>query len=136
VPAALWLTRKHFNTLHEHVLCIHINVSNIPYVSAVNRVQMESFDKGFRRIELIYGFKDEIDIPATLRAIDPAFYDRHLERATYVVNRQLVQVQPGEGMSLWSKKLFVFLLRNGHPGFRAFNLPAGQVVELGSRLVL
>lgn len=136
VPVALWLTRKHFNTLHEHVLCVHVNVMNVPFVGTGRRVEMESLDKGFRRIELTYGFKDQIDIPAALRAIDPEFYDLHLKGATFFVTRHRVQVLPGPGMTLWRKKLFVFLLRNGHPGFRVFNLPAKQVVELGSSLVL
>jgi len=136
VPVSLWLTRKHFNILHEHILCVRVNVINVPYVSPEQCVQMESFGKGIRRIELTYGFKDQIDIPASLRRMDSAIYDEHLEGATFFVTRHRVQVQPGPGMSLWNKKLFVFLLRNGHPSFRAFNLPRGQVVELGSRLVL
>ena len=136
VPVSLWLTRKHFNILHEHILCVRVNVINVPYVSPEQCVQMESFGKGIRRIELTYGFKDQIDSPASLRRMDSAIYDEHLEGATFFVTRHRVQVQPGPGMSLWNKKLFVFLLRNGHPSFRAFNLPRGQVVELGSRLVL
>lgn len=136
VPEALWLTRKHFSTLHEHVLCVRVNVSNVPYVSPERRVDVVSLEKGFRRIELTYGFMDQIDIPATVREADPDFYDHQLKDATFFVTRHRVQALPGPGMTLWNKKLFVFLLRNSHPGFRAFNLPQGQVVELGSRLVL
>ena len=136
VPVALWLTRKHFQTLHEHVLCVHVNVVNVPYVSPAHRVQVESLDMGFRRMELTYGFMDLIDIPGALRAMDPDFYDLHLKVASIFVTRHRVQVLPGPRMALWRKKLFVFLLRNSHPGFRAFNLPAKQVVELGSSLVL
>lgn len=136
VPVSLWLTRKHFNILHEHILCVRVNVMNVPYVSPEQRVQTASLGKGIRRIELTYGFKDQIDIPAALMRMDSALYDEHLDGATFFVTRHRVQVQPGPGMSLWNKKLFVFLLRNGHPSFRAFNLPRGQVVELGSRLIL
>ena len=59
VPHALLHNLKHNKVLHERNLLVTIRVSEIPYVDEENRMETEILDKGFYRIGLNYGFKEE-----------------------------------------------------------------------------
>ncbi|OAL82652.1 potassium transporter Kup, partial [Acinetobacter terrae] len=76
VPHALLHNLKHNKVLHERNLLVTIRVSEIPYVDEENRMETEILDKGFYRIGLNYGFKEEPDVP---QALEKAFDTLGLE---------------------------------------------------------
>ena len=89
VPHALLHNLKHNKVLHERNLLVTIRVSEIPYVDEENRMETEILDKGFYRIGLNYGFKEEPDVP---KALEKAFDTLGLEYNLMDISLSLIHI--------------------------------------------
>lgn len=135
VPAALLHNLKHNQVLHEHVAILTVQVEEMPYVDAADRIQIEKMEGGFSRVMLRYGFMEEVDIPqelARIKGCDNAFDPM---RTSYYLGRQkLIASKEVAGMALWREHLFAWMLKTSESAMDFFKLPTNRVVELGSQL--
>lgn len=135
VPAALLHNLKHNQVLHEHVAILTVQVEETPYVSEVERMQLEKLEGGFYRVLLRYGFMEEVDIPRELARIENCGDAFDPMRTSYYLGRQkLIASKDVAGMSLWREHLFAWMLKTSESAMDFFKLPTNRVVELGSQL--
>ncbi len=52
----------------------------------------------------------------------------------FLVSRATVIPTPGEGMALWRERLFAAMTRHARTAGDYFHLPAGQVIEIGTKV--
>ncbi|WP_312586825.1 potassium transporter Kup [Acinetobacter sp.] len=135
VPHALLHNLKHNKVLHERNLLVTIRVSEIPYVDEENRMETEILDKGFYRIGLNYGFKEEPDVPKALeKAFDTLGLEYNLMDISFFISREKLVPSISNKMSLWREKLFVAMQKNTSPVSDFYKIPSNRVVELGSQV--
>jgi len=52
----------------------------------------------------------------------------------FLLSRTTIIPSPKKGMALWRERLFAIMARNARTAADYFNIPAGQVIELGTKL--
>ena len=135
VPHALLHNLKHNKVLHERNLLVTISIMEVPYVDAENRIETEVLDKGFYRIRLNYGFKEEPDVPKALeKAFDILGLEYNLMDISFFVSRERLIPSMSNKMSNWREKLFVTMQKNTSPVSDFYKIPSNRVVELGSQI--
>ena len=135
VPSALFHNLKHFKVLHEQTLFVHVITADVPYVRHKQRLQVKRLAPGMYDIAAHFGFRQEVDIPAALEGLAEHGVELEPMINTYFVARSSVMEGPG-GMSAWRCALFSWMTRQSEGATSFFNLPANQVVELGTRVML
>ena len=135
VPHALLHNLKHNKVLHERNLLVTISIMEVPYVDAENRIETEVLDKGFYRIRLNYGFKEEPDVPKALeKAFDILGLEYNLMDISFFVSRERLIPIMSNKMSNWREKIFVTMQKNTSPVSDFYKIPSNRVVELGSQI--
>ena len=135
VPHALLHNLKHNKVLHERNLLVTISIMEVPYVDTENRIETEVLDKGFYRIRLNYGFKEEPDVPKALeKAFDTLGLEYNLMDISFFVSRERLIPIMSNKMSNWREKLFVTMQKNTSPVSDFYKIPSNRVVELGSQI--
>jgi len=135
IPSALLHGLKHFKVLHERVLFVHIELIEVPYANPVERVVTKSLGRGMHDVRVHFGFREEPDLPAALRGLDPSYGVTDDIGVTYVVARSVIANGPG-GLRAWRAGLFGAMSRQADDPGSYFSLPSNQVVELGTRVLL
>lgn len=135
-PLALLHNLKHNRILHEHTVILTIVVTEAAHVSRKNRVHIESFQDGVRRIIARYGFMDQPSISDVLSASASKGVVIQPDQASYFLSRETI-LPPKRGYGRgWKGQLFAVLARNAQPATAFFQLPANRVVELGMQVQL
>jgi KUP system potassium uptake protein len=131
-PPALLQNFRHNQVLHEKILLITIQTTDLPYVSDEERLAIESIADGFYRVMVYYGFMESPDIPASLSQcalkglpIDP-------KRTTYFLGRETIIATKHPGMAVWRERIFAFMSRNALRATDYFNIPSDQAIEIGT----
>ena len=135
VPSALFHTLKHFKVLHEQTLFLHVVTLDVPYVEPEQRLKVTELSHGMYSIALHFGFRQEVDIPLALKGLGTCGVELDSMSTTFFVARSSVVDGPG-GMASWRCALFSWMTRQSEGAASFFNLPANQVVELGTKVVL
>jgi KUP system potassium uptake protein len=134
-PHALLHSLKHFQTLHERVVFLTIEFREVPWVPFEERVICEKMRANCWRVRVRYGFMNRADVSRALEHCGALGLEVEPMQTSYFVSRQRVvpAVGPG-GMAFWRERLFATMARNAGNVTDYFNIPANQVVELGSRV--
>jgi KUP system potassium uptake protein len=135
VPSALFHNLKHFKVLHEQTLFLHVVTDDVPYIEPEQRLKVTWLAPGMYNVAVHFGFRQEADIPMALEGL--VAYDVELDPmgTTFFIARSNVADGPG-GMSSWRCGLFSWMTRQSEGAASFFNLPANQVVELGTKVML
>ncbi|WPP01080.1 potassium transporter Kup [Pseudomonas sp. HR96] len=134
VPHALLHNLLHNQVLHEQVVLLTVIAEDTPRVPPAERFEVETFDEGFFRVILHYGFMDEPDVPAALALCHIPELDFSPMRTTYFLSRETVIPSKIVGMARWREGLFAFMLKNANGNLRFFRLPVNRVIELGTQV--
>lgn len=134
VPPALLHNMKHNKVIHERVVILTVEISEVPYVSPSRRVQVEDLGHGFYRMILRYGFMQSTDIPTALEEVTTCGEPFNMMQTSFFLSRQTLLSADKPGMPLWREKIFAWMLRNSASPMEFFNLPTNRVVELGSQM--
>lgn len=135
-PSALLHNVKHNHVLHDRNVVATMIVERIPYVAIEERTHVQRIAECFWRVEVRYGFMDEVDLPAALEAALPVDIDGKRSAVSYFLGRQTLIASPRPGMAIWREKLFAAMSRNAESAMTFFKLPTNRVVELGSQVEL
>jgi KUP system potassium uptake protein len=134
-PVVLLHHLKHNKVLKERIILMTVETEQVPYVPPERRIELEPLDQGFYRLVLRFGFMETPDVPKALRQcrrhglkLDPR------EVTFYVGHQTVIPSKKVAGMAGWREHLFAFLTRNATRPVAFFNIPPGQVVELGMQV--
>ncbi len=141
VPSALFHNLKHFKVMHEQTVFLHVLNDNAPYVSDADRLHLIQVAPGAWQLTVRFGFREDPDIPAALRGVPTLPADvlgmLTLEpmRTTFFVARATVVDGPGS-LPAWRCALYAWMTRQAEGAATYYRLPANQVVELGTQVML
>ncbi|HEX5581090.1 MAG TPA: potassium transporter Kup, partial [Gemmatimonadaceae bacterium] len=135
-PPALLHNLKHNKVLHERVVFLTIRTEEVPTVPPGERARVQALGHSFWQVVLRYGFMEDVDIPAALRAIEYDGLSFPPMDTTYFLGRETLLATKRPGMALWREHLFSLMSRNARPATSFFRLPPNRVVELGAQVEL
>jgi KUP system potassium uptake protein len=139
-PLALRANLEHNNTVHATTVIVSLEPLNVPHVQSDKRFKHDDLgyeDDGICHVTARYGFQDDIDIPAMLRAaLEQIEGDVDLEHASYFLSRATIAVTDEPGMAGWRKKLFAAIARNAANPTGYFKLPEERTVVMGANIEL
>jgi KUP system potassium uptake protein len=135
-PPALLHNLKHNRVLHERVVFLSVRTEEVPVVDDGERSSVQDIGHGLWQVTLRYGFMEDVDIPAALKALGhPELPFKPME-TTYFLGRETLIATKRKGMALWREHLFAVMSRNARPATTFFRLPPNRVVELGAQVEL
>jgi KUP system potassium uptake protein len=138
-PDALLHNLKHNKILHNRVICLHVDLMEIPWVPASERMSVKSFGHDCWHIVIHFGFKEQPDILKVFIEQGPEHgLDFDILQTTFFLSRiTLVPVaNRSDGMALWRERMFAAMARNMFSAVEYFNIPANRAIELGTRIEL
>jgi KUP system potassium uptake protein len=134
VPQALLHNLKHNQVLHEQNLILTVVFHDVPWIPFNERVQVEPLVRGFWRVKVNYGFKNQPNIPKALELCHGRGLEIDAMTTSYFLSREVVVPMRGPGMAHWRELLFAAMSRNAGSVVEFFRLPNNSVIELGTRV--
>ena len=134
VPNALLHNLKHNKVLHQNNLFVTLQSHEVPWVRIDERLTIEALGHNCWQVTLNYGFKNDPDVPGSLRTLQAHGCDVDPMTTSYFLSRDTVVPTFGDGMSFWREKLFAQMHRNASAAADFLKLPNNAVVELGSKI--
>jgi KUP system potassium uptake protein len=134
VPLALSHNFKCNRVLHERLLLVAVTMAETPRVSDENRVEVNPISDGIARVELRFGFMERPNVP---RGLEIAVARGQLEqldlgRVTYFTGHEtIIPTGRRPGMARWREALFAFMHHNAQRPGAYFQIPSGQIMEIG-----
>jgi KUP system potassium uptake protein len=135
-PHALLHNVKHNHVVHEQVVILTVETSEVPYVPQRERLDVIPQGQGFCRIVARYGFMQDPNVPRALALASTEEFPIEPMRTTYFVGREKLIPAGKSGMARWREGLFAFLSRNAEGATAFFRIPSNRVVELGAQIEL
>ncbi|MEA3247479.1 MAG: potassium transporter Kup [Gemmatimonadota bacterium] len=140
-PVVLLHHLKHNKVLHEQIILLSIKTSDVPDVSAAERIaRLERLEMGFVRVVARYGFMQSPDVKEVLGILrGMGIKTRPLDTSYYLGREELIPADKpwkkgGLTMNIWRKRLFALMAKNARSAAAFFNLPPNRVVELGTQI--
>jgi len=140
-PVVLLHHLKHNKVLHEQVILLSIQTSDVPEVPVAERLaSLERMDKGFIHVVARYGFMESPDVKEILAVLrTQGVKTKPLDTSYYLGREELIPADKpwkkgGLTMNIWRKRLFAIMAKNSRSAAAFFNLPPNRVVELGTQI--
>jgi KUP system potassium uptake protein len=139
VPPALTHYMRLTHALHEQVVLLTVIVEHVPKVSQEERFNLLSYEQGFFRIVLRYGFMQGVNVPSELAAFKELCNREGLRyelgEITYFIGRKTpIAGRKERRMALWRDRLFAFMMRNTQSPTVQYRIPSDQVIEIGLQI--
>jgi KUP system potassium uptake protein len=136
VPNALLHNLKHNKVLHEQVVLATVKIHEVPHVTQEDRLQVEDMTRGFHRVTVNYGFKDEPDLPRDLEACAAKGLQMDMMDTSFFIGKETLLPSLDCEMAFWREKMFITMFRNADSVTNYFKLPPNRVVELGTQVTI
>ncbi len=130
-PLALAHNMRHNKALHTKNILLTVISKEVPIVPVGERVEVEMFRHDFHRVVARYGFMETPDINDIVAACNVQGLKLDLPEITFFLGRETLIPSHRPGMAIWREHLFAFMSRNAERATAYFNIPAGQVIEVG-----
>jgi KUP system potassium uptake protein len=134
VPRALLRNFACNKVLHERVVLLTVIFREIPWVTSNERIEVKALGHGFYRVIIRFGFMDRPDVSQALDLCKQHGLALEPLQTWFLLSRATVIPTPGKAMALWRERLFAAMARHARTAGDYFNIPAGQVIELGTKL--
>jgi KUP system potassium uptake protein len=133
-PLAFLHNLKHNKILHERVIVLRVDTVDVPRVPEANRIEIERLGKGFYSMIVHYGFMEQPDVPAALRACRPhgIAYDE-METSFFLGRETLVQGSHSR-LGRWRRDVFIYLAHSASASKTFFRIPPNRAIELGNQV--
>jgi KUP system potassium uptake protein len=133
-PNALLHNLKHNKVLHAHNLFVTVRNHEVPWIGMQKRLEVHSLGHHCWQVTINFGFKNDPDVPASLKTLYGLGFDIDPMTTSYFLSRNNVVSTPGGGMAPWREKLFAQMHHNASDAADFLYLPSNAVVELGSKV--
>ena len=120
--------------LHERIVLLTVIIREVPWVPASERIWVDVLGHGFYRLTVYFGFMDRPDVSQALRLSKKSGLALDPQQTWFLLSRTTVIPSPRKGMAPWRERLFATMARNARTAADYFNIPSGQVIELGTKL--
>jgi KUP system potassium uptake protein len=134
VPHALLHNIKHNQVLHQRIVILRVQGSDVPRVDPGRRVDAVDLGEGFWKVTVVHGFMETPDVPEFMKLLS---YQRGIPAesmsTSYFVSRETVATGALKSMTRARQAVFAWLHRNSSRASDYFRLPPNRVVEFGRR---
>ena len=134
VPHALLHNLKHNRVIHERVVFLTVITEEVPHIDDIERLEIQHLGRRFYRFVLRYGYLDETDIPAALKAATRQNFEFNDMETSFFLGRETIMPSARPGMALWREHLFAWMTRSATSAMNFFKLPPNRVVEMGTQI--
>ena len=133
-PPAFLHNLKHNKILHERIIVMQVDTMDVPRVPESRRVEVERLGKGFYSVIARYGFMEQPDVPAALRACRPhgIAYDE-METSFFLGRETLVPANRSK-LGRWRRDFFISLSHSASATKAFFRIPPNRAIELGNQI--
>ena len=130
-PVALGRLSELLNIQFSKAVIASVWIASRPRVPVDDRVRVTAIDSVHVRVDVRFGYMQQIDVPAVL---GPALYAQGIDpdEAVYVIGHE--RVMPPEdihGVRDLLAHIFAFLARNAERSVDRFGLPRPRTIEIG-----
>lgn len=134
-PVMRWhVARNH--ALQQRVVSLTIEVQNVPYVKAGERLVFSERAPDYWQGVARYGFMEQPHIPQLLQSVSGPPAPFVPEEITWYLGHETIIARKGHGMASWQRNCFAFMVRNSTHITNYYRLPGDQVVEIGRRVAI
>ena len=134
IPRALLRNYACNSVLHERVVLLTVIIREVPWVAPSQRLAITEMRHGFWRVIVYFGFMDRPDVSQALLLAKEHGLVLDPSHTWFLLSRATVIPTPGEGMAMWRERMFAAMARNARTAGDYFNIPAEQVIELGTKI--
>jgi KUP system potassium uptake protein len=134
IPLPLTSNVNFNHVLHATVLLVAVEMTETPRVADEDRVKVTALSDRIARVELRFGFMEKPDVPKGLEIavargqITPC----NLRQVTYFTGHEtIIPTGRRSGVQRWRKAIFALMHRNAQQPGAYFNIPSGQIMEIG-----
>jgi KUP system potassium uptake protein len=131
IPIALLHNMRHNKILHSEVGLFHFSTEKVPRVPNSRKVEVVQLNYGIYKIIARFGFMEYPNIRQVLALANQQGMHFRPEAISFFLNREKIVTGMKSKMSLWRKKLFALMARNALSATAYYDLPSGQVIEIG-----
>jgi KUP system potassium uptake protein len=135
VPSALFHNLKHYKVMHKQTVFLHVLNDNAPYIRNDERLEVVDLAPGAWRVSVRFGFREDPDIPEALALLKHPTLSLEPMSTTFFVARSTIVDGPG-ALPGWRCALYAWMTRQAEGAATYYSLPANQVVELGTQVML
>jgi KUP system potassium uptake protein len=140
-PLALRNNLKHNNVVHQNVVIVFLQVTDVPHVPASDRLEVDALgyrDDGITLVTARFGYRDAPSLARTVSQLARQGVERTIDArgASYYLSRITVVPSGRRTMRAWRKHLFVALWNSRAEPDRRLGAPADRTVTMGSVIEL
>jgi KUP system potassium uptake protein len=132
-PSALMHNLKHNRVLHDILVFVEIDTLDEPRNEG-DRVKVKQGPLGAWLVEAKFGYMEQPDVPAALRACEPFGLNIDPRQASYFLGRRSIKLSPRAAMPFWQQRIFIMLTNQSARAIEFFRIPPDRVVELGMQM--
>jgi len=133
-PSALMHNLKHNRVLHDKLVFITAETTSAPRVDPEERVEVKQLPLGAWLVEARFGYMEQPDVPAALRACEPAGLVIDPRQASYFLGRRVIRMSARSALPFWQQRIFIMLTNQSARAIEFFRIPPDRVVELGMQM--
>jgi KUP system potassium uptake protein len=85
-------------------------------------------------VEASFGYMEQPDVPAALRACASHGLEIDPRQASYFLGRRAIRMSPRAPMPMWQQRIFIMLANQSARAIEFFRIPPDRVVELGMQM--
>ena len=134
-PSALMHNLKHNRVLHDKLVFLAVKTADQPRWYE-DRVSVRQGPMGAWIVEAKFGYMEQPDVPAALRACAEHGLDIDPRQASYFLGRRVIRMAARSKMPFWQQRLFIMLANQSARAIEFFRIPPDRVVELGMQMSL
>ncbi|ABB24860.1 Kup system potassium uptake protein [Pelodictyon luteolum DSM 273] len=131
VPIALLHNLRHNKVLHSEVALFHFSNERVPRVPNSRKIEVDRLGDGFTRVIARYGFLEYPNISQVLALANQQGLNFKPEGISFFLSREKIVAGEKTKMFPSRKKLFALMARNALSATAYYDLPSGQVIEIG-----
>ncbi len=132
-PSALMHNLKHNRVLHDKLVFIEVDTVKQPRWEG-DRVTVKQGPLGAWLVEAKFGYMEQPDVPAALRACAEKGLEIDPRQASYFLGRRVIKTSARSSMPFWQQRIFIMLANQSARAIEFFRIPPDRVVELGMQM--
>ena len=133
-PLAFLHNLKHNKILHERVIILQIDTVDVPRVPETSRIEIERLGKGFYSMIVHYGFMEQPDVPAALRACRPHGIAYDEMETSFFLGRETLVPATHSRIGRLRRNVFITLAHSASASKTFFRIPPNRAIELGNQV--
>jgi KUP system potassium uptake protein len=133
-PSALMHNLKHNRVLHDILVFISVETTDEPRADPDNRVSVKNLPLGAWLVEARFGYMEQPDVPAALRACESQGLSIDPAQASYFLGRRVIRTSVKSALPFWQQRIFIMLANQSARAIEFFRIPPDRVVELGMQM--